>query len=79
MDRAALQGSVDEATTRTFIPERAQGSDETSCRCHGIAFDRLHRSGENWLFRRRSFQYLWLDTGPFAGNGFPLFPTQSRD
>jgi hypothetical protein len=22
----------------------------------------------------RSFQYIWLDTGHFAGTGFPLFP-----
>jgi hypothetical protein len=77
----ALPGVIDldgdEATTRTFIHESAQGPDETYYRCHCIAFDRLQRSGENWLFRSRSFQYLWLDTGPFSGNGFPLFPTRS--
>ncbi|WP_243927562.1 nuclear transport factor 2 family protein [Methylobacterium sp. J-076] len=77
----ALPGVIDiagnEATTRTFIHESAQGADETYYRCHCIAFDRLHRSGENWLFKSRSFQYLWLDTGPFAGNGFPLFTARS--
>ena len=36
-------------------------------------FDRLRRSGDKWVFTSRSFQYLWLDTSPFAGNGFPLF------
>ncbi|MCJ2011506.1 nuclear transport factor 2 family protein [Methylobacterium sp. J-076] len=77
----ALPGVIDidgdEATTRTFIHESTQGPDETYYRCHCIAFDRLQRSGENWLFRSRSFQYLWLDTGAFSGNGFPLFPTGS--
>ncbi|MET0427574.1 MAG: nuclear transport factor 2 family protein [Microvirga sp.] len=77
----ALPGVIDidgdEATTRTFIHESAQGPDETYYRCHCIAFDRLQRSGENWLFRRRSFQNLWLETGAFSGNGFPLVPTGS--
>ena len=64
----------DEATTRTFCQEAARGPGETYYRNHCVAFDRLRRSGDGWLFTSRSFQYLWLDTSPFAGTGFPLFP-----
>lgn len=63
----------DEATTRTLVHESALGAGEHYYRNHCIAFDRLRRSGDDWVFTSRSFQYLWLDTGPFAGNGFPLF------
>lgn len=76
----ALPGVItidgDEATTRTFVHEAARGPGETYYRNHAIAFDRLQRSGDNWVFKSRSFQYLWLDTGPYAGNGFPLFPAE---
>lgn len=74
----ALPGVIeitgDEATTRTFVHEAARGPGETYYRNHSIAFDRLQRSGDKWVFKSRSFQYLWLDTGPYAGTGFPLFP-----
>ncbi len=74
----ALPGSIeikgDEATTRTFCHESARGPGEKFYRNHCVAFDRLRRSGDDWVFISRSFQYLWLDTSPFAGNGFPLFP-----
>jgi hypothetical protein len=73
----ALPGVIvidgDEATTRTFVHESARGPGEKYYRNHCIAFDRLQRSEDGWVFKSRSFQYLWLDTGPFAGNGFPLF------
>ncbi len=73
----ALQGVIeldgDEATTRTFVHEAARGPGETYYRNHCIAFDRLRRSGDNWIFVSRSFQYVWLDTGPFEGDAFPLF------
>ena len=62
----------DEATTRTFVHEAARGSGHYY-RNHCIAFDRLRREGDGWVFTSRSFQYLWLDTSPFAGDGFPLF------
>lgn len=74
----ALPGVIEidggEATTRTFVHESARGPGEKYYRNHCIAFDRLRRSGDGWVFVSRSFQYLWLDTGPFAGDGFPLFP-----
>jgi hypothetical protein len=74
----ALPGVIeidgDLATTRTFVHEAARGPGEKFYRNHCIAFDQLQRAGDDWVFKVRSFQYIWLDTGPFAGNGFPLFP-----
>lgn len=64
----------DDATTRTLCHEAARGPGETYYRNHCVAFDRLRRSGDGWVFASRSFQYLWLDTSPFSGIGFPLFP-----
>ena len=64
----------DEATTRTFCHESASGPGEKYYRNHCVAFDRLKRSNDTWVFVSRSFQYLWLDTSPFSGDGFPLFP-----
>ena len=76
----ALPGVIvidgDEATTRTFVHEAARGPGEKYYRNHCIAFDKLQRSGDDWLFKSRSFQYIWLDTGSFAGSGFPLFPAE---
>ncbi len=73
----ALPGVIeidgDEATTRTFVHESARGPGEKYYRNHAVAFDRLQRSGDGWVFSSRSFQYLWLDTGPFPGDVFPLF------
>jgi hypothetical protein len=74
----ALPGVIeidgDKATTRTFVHEAARGPGEKYYRNHCIAFDTLQRAGDDWVFKSRSFQYIWLDTGPFAGSGFPLFP-----
>jgi len=52
----------------------ARGPGEAYYRNHCVAFDRLRRLKDNWVFATRSFQYLWLDTSPFSGNAFPLFP-----
>ena len=65
----------DTATTRTLVHEAARGPGDSFYRNHSIAFDRLQRSGDEWVFARRSFQYLWLDTSPFSGDAFPLFST----
>ena len=77
----ALPGVIeingDEATTRTFCHESARGPGEKYYRNHCVGFDRLRRASDNWVFTSRSFQYLWLDTSPFAGNGFPLFPDKA--
>ncbi len=74
----ALPGVIeidgDMAATRTLCHEAARGPGETYYRNHCVAFDRLRRSGDDWVFASRSFQYLWLDTSPYTGTGFPLFP-----
>jgi hypothetical protein len=70
----ALPGVIeitgDEATTRTFCHEAARGPGEKYTE---IIVSASTGYGVR-VFVSRSFQYLWLDTGPFSGNGFPLFP-----
>ena len=68
----AIDGDV--ATTRTLCHEAARGPGESYYRNHCVAFDRLRREGQGWVFTSRSFQYLWLDTSPYTGTAFPLFP-----
>lgn len=46
----------DEATTRTFVHESARGAGDHYYRNHCIAFDRLRRAGDDWVFTSRSFQ-----------------------
>lgn len=72
----AIQGVIDvdgdEATTSCVCHEAARGPGETYYRNHCISFDRLRRSGDGWVFAERRFEYLWLDTSPFAGDSFAL-------
>ena len=74
----ALPGVIeidgDDATTRCLCHEAARGPGEIYYRNHCVAFDRLRRAGDGWVFAGRSFQYLWLDTSPYDGTAFPLFP-----
>jgi ketosteroid isomerase-like protein len=71
----AVQGSIeingDDATARCICHEAARGPGETYYRNNGVWFDRLRRSDNGWLFTKRTYQYLWLDLSPFAGDVFP--------
>ena len=71
----AVQGPIeidgDEATARCVVHEAARGAN-SYYRTHGIFNDRLRRSAGGWVFTRRSWDYLWLDTSPFGGAAFPL-------
>ena len=72
----AVQGPIeidgDEATTSCICHEAARGPGEAYYRNHCVVVDRLRRSGTGWVFTNRAFQYLWLDTSPFTGDGFQL-------
>lgn len=73
----ALQGSIeingDEATSECLCHEAARGPDGSSYyRNHCVAFDQFKRTENGWVFTRRDFQYIWLDTSPFTGTGFPV-------
>jgi hypothetical protein len=35
---------------------------------HGVWLDRLKRSTDGWVFTSRTYQYLWIDLSPFAGD-----------
>jgi ketosteroid isomerase-like protein len=72
----AVQGPIaidgDDATTSCIVHESARGPGETYYRNHCVVSDHLRRSGDGWVFTNRSFRYLWLDTSPFTGQGFPF-------
>ena len=72
----AVQGPIeiagDEATTQCICHEAARGPGATYYRNHSVAFDRLRRSGNGWVFTKRTFEYLWLDTSPFTGDAFQI-------
>lgn len=72
----AVQGEIDidgdTATTQCLCHEAARGPGESYYRNHCIAIDRLQRSANGWVFTSRTFQYIWLDTSPFGGTGFPI-------
>lgn len=72
----AVQGVIeitgDTATTSCVCHEAARGPGAVYYRNHCIAIDHLKRSGDSWVFTSRTFQYLWLDTSPFAGESFSL-------
>ena len=73
----AIQGPIeingDVATTSCVCHEAARGPGETYYRNHCVAFDRLARAKDGWIFTARTFRYLWLDTSPFSGSSVPLF------
>lgn len=62
----------DEAIARCICHEAARGLAGSFYRNHGVFRDRLHRSDDRWVFVSRSYEYIWLDTSPFAGDGFKL-------
>lgn len=73
----AVQGPIaingDEATTSCVCHEAASGPGEAYYRNHCVVLDRLTRTETgSWVFTDRKFQYLWLDTSPFTGDGFQL-------
>lgn len=62
----------DTATVLCVMHEAARGVGGIYYRNHGFFNDRLQRAGDGWVFTRRDYHYLWLDTSPFAGEVFPL-------
>ena len=58
----AIQGPIeidgDTATTSCVCHESARGPGETYYRNHCMAFDRLTRSKDSWVFTHRTFRYL---------------------
>ena len=71
----AVPGSIeingDDATVRCLCYEAGRGPGEYY-RNTGIDTVRLRRSGNDWVFTSRSYQYLWLDFSPFSGDIFQV-------
>jgi hypothetical protein len=74
----ALPGVIDidgdTATASCVCYEAARGGTTVFYRTHCLVTDRLQRAGDGWVFTSRTFQYVWLDTSPFTGDGFDLPP-----
>ncbi len=72
----ALPGSIeingDDARTRCMCYEAARGPGESYYRNTGVWSDHLRRSANGWVFKSRTYQYLWLDLSPFSGETFPV-------
>lgn len=72
----ALPGVIDvdgdTATASSVCYEAARGGTTVFYRTHCLVTDRLQRAGDGWVFTSRTFQYVWLDTSPFTGDGFEL-------
>jgi SnoaL-like domain len=71
----AVQGRIeingDVATARCVCNEAARGPGESYYRTSGVWVDHLQRSDNGWVFKNRTYQYLWLDLSPFPGDVFP--------
>jgi ketosteroid isomerase-like protein len=71
----AVPGAIEidggNATVRCLCYEAARGPGEYY-RNTGIDTVQLRRSARGWVFTRRSYQYLWLDLGPYSGDVFPV-------
>jgi uncharacterized protein (TIGR02246 family) len=65
-----LQG--DRATARWILHEAAKSPGEHYYTPYGIFFDELEKVDGQWLFARRSFEYLFLDRGAFTGDAYEL-------
>ena len=74
----AVQGPIeingDEATATVMCHEAARGPADAYYRNNGVWFDHLRRENGRWVFTKRTYQYLWLDFSPFAGDVFPALP-----
>lgn len=65
------------ASARWLVREMALGSEKSGSRKayynnFGFFIDELEKVDGKWLFKRRSYAYVYLDTEPFTGKGIPL-------
>ena len=60
------------ATGRWIIWEVAKGPGEVYYNTYGVFTDEMEKVDGQWLFTRRSYEYLYLDTTPFAGDAHKL-------
>ena len=61
-----------QATARWILHEAAKSPGEHYYTPYGIFFDELEKVDGQWLFTRRSFEYLFLNLGPFTGDAHEL-------
>lgn len=61
----------DRASARWLVREVAKGG-ETFYHNYGFFTDTLEKHDGQWLFRERSYHYIYLDLKPFAGDAVKL-------
>lgn len=70
----ASQGPIhingDRATATCIVQEMARSGDSGFYRNFARTRDELTRKDSRWVFSRREFNYIWLDTSAFAGESF---------
>lgn len=68
------------ATARWILHEAAKSPGEHYYTPYGLFFDELAKVDGQWLFARRSFEYLFVDLSPFTGDAHQLLtPVASAD
>jgi hypothetical protein len=60
------------ATARWIIHEVGQGPGEKYYNNYGVFNDRMEKINDEWVFTSRVYDYMWLDTGAFAGKPIKL-------
>ena len=60
------------ATARWILHEAAKSPGEHYYMPYGLFFDEMEKVDGKWLFKRRSFEYLFLDLSPFTGDAYQL-------
>jgi len=60
------------ASARWLLREVGLGPAKSYYNNFGFFIDELEKFDGKWLFKTRTYSYLYLDTDPFAGKGIPM-------
>ena len=60
------------ATARWIIHEVGEGPGEKYYNNYGVFNDKMEKINEKWVFTSRVYDYMWIDTGKFAGKAVEL-------
>ena len=62
----------DTATARFIIHEVGQGPGEKYYSNYGVFNDKMEKINDKWVYTSRVYDYMWIDTGAFAGKPVKL-------
>lgn len=72
VNSGVLNIAKNQATARWVLHEAAKSPGEHHYTPYGIFFDEMEKVDGQWRFTRRSFEYLFLDLSPCAGDAHQL-------